>query len=331
MELLDSYNRKLTYLRISVTDRCNLRCIYCKPDGKIPDLKHEDILTYEEFFRLSNIAMDLGVNKIRLTGGEPLSRLGLVDFAQQLADTGKLKDIGITTNAVYLMKYLNDFQRNPIVRFNISLDTLNREKYKLLTGADKFDKVWEAIETAVEMGFRPLKINMVAMKGMNDDEVVDMAKLTINRPIALRYIEYMPMNSEGNKLANLHTFYAGDIKARLESELGELIPIHRENADGPAVRYRIKGALGEVGFINPMSHRFCGECNRMRLTSTGGLRPCLLSDTRIDIRTPLRNGATNEELAAIFLKATSLKNAEHQLAKTGEDGNSLLYMSSIGG
>lgn len=331
MELLDSYNRKLTYLRISVTDRCNLRCIYCKPDGKIPDLKHEDILTYEEFFRLSRIAMDLGVNKIRLTGGEPLSRLGLAEFAQKLADTGKLKDIGITTNAVYLMKYLNDFQRNPIVRFNISLDTLNREKYHRLTGADKFDKVWEAIETAVEMGFKPLKINMVAMKGMNDDEVTDMARLTIDRPIALRYIEYMPMNSEGNKLANLHTFYADDIKAKLESELGALEPIGREKADGPAVRYRIKGALGEVGFINPMSHRFCGECNRMRLTSTGGLRPCLLSDTRIDIRTPLRNGASNEELAAIFLQAAGMKNAEHHLAKTGEDGNSLLHMGSIGG
>lgn len=331
MELLDSYNRKLTYLRISVTDRCNLRCIYCKPDGKIPDLKHEDILTYEEFFRLSRIAMDLGVNKIRLTGGEPLSRLGLAEFAQKLADTGKLKDIGITTNAVYLMKYLNDFQRNPIVRFNISLDTLNREKYHRLTGADKFDKVWEAIETAVEMGFKPLKINMVAMKGMNDDEVTDMARLTIDRPIALRYIEYMPMNSEGNKLANLHTFYADDIKAKLESELGALEPIGREKADGPAVRYRIKGALGEVGFINPMSHRFCGECNRMRLTSTGGLRPCLLSDTRIDIRTPLRNGASNEELAAIFLQAAGMKNAEHHLAKTGEDGDSLLHMGSIGG
>lgn len=331
MELLDSYNRKLTYLRISVTDRCNLRCIYCKPDGKIPDLKHEDILSYEEFFRLSNIAMDLGVSKIRLTGGEPLARLGLVDFAQRLSDTGKLKDIGITTNAVYLMKYLNDFQKNPIVRFNISLDTLNREKYQRLTGADKFDKVWEAIETAVEMGFHPLKVNMVAMMGMNDDEVVDMARITIDRPIALRYIEYMPMNAEGNKLANLRTFYADDIKAKLENELGALEPIGREKADGPAVRYHIKGALGEVGFINPMSHRFCGECNRMRLTSTGGLRPCLLSDTRIDIRTPLRNGATDEELAKIFLQAAGLKNAEHHLAKTEEEGDSLLHMGSIGG
>lgn len=331
MELLDSYNRKLTYLRISVTDRCNLRCIYCKPDGKIPELKHDDILTYEEFFRLSNIAMDLGVNKIRLTGGEPLARLGLAEFAQKLADTGKLKDIGITTNAVFLKKYLPDFKRNPIVRFNISLDTLNREKYKLLTGADKFEEVWDAIETAVNMGFQPIKINMVAMKGMNDDEVADMARLTIERPIALRYIEYMPMNSEGNKLANLHTFYADDIKAKLESELGALEPIGRANADGPAVRYRIKGALGEVGFINPMSHRFCGECNRMRLTSTGGLRPCLLSDTRIDIRTPLRNGASDSELAAIFLKAAGLKNAEHHLAKTEEDGDSMLHMGSIGG
>lgn len=331
MELLDNYNRKLTYLRISVTDRCNLRCIYCKPDGKILDLKHEDILTYEEFLRLSNIAMDLGVNKIRLTGGEPLSRLGLVDFAQKLADTGKLKDIGVTTNAVYLKRYLSDFKRNPVVRFNISLDTLDRAKYQRLTGADKFDRVWEAIETALEMGFHPLKINMVAMKGMNDDEVVDMAKLTIHRPLALRYIEYMPMNSEGNKLANLHTFYADDIKAKLESELGELIPIDREKADGPAVRYRIQGALGELGFINPMSHRFCSECNRMRLTSTGGLRPCLLSDARIDIRTPLRSGATDAELAAIFLQAAGLKNDEHHLAQTGEEGTSLLHMGSIGG
>ena len=331
MELLDNYNRKLNYLRISVTDRCNLRCIYCKPDGKIPELKHKDILTYEEFFRLSNIAINMGVSKIRLTGGEPLSRLGLVDFSQKLADTGKLKDIGITTNAVYLMKYLDDFTKNPIVRFNISLDTLNREKYKQLTGADKFDKVWEAIEAAVEIGFHPLKINMVAMKGINDDEVADMARLTINHPITLRYIEYMPMNSEGNKLANLHTFYASDIKAKLESELGELTPIGRNINDGPAIRYQIKGALGEVGFINPMSHRFCEECNRMRLTSTGGLRPCLLNNTRIDIRTPMRNGATDSELAAILLKAASLKNAAHNLAKTEEEGDSLLHMGSIGG
>lgn len=331
MELLDKYNRKLTYLRISVTDRCNLRCIYCKPDGKIPALKHEDILTYEEFFRLSSIAMDLGVNKIRLTGGEPLARLGIVEFAQKLADTGKLKDIGITTNAVYLMKYIRDFKKNPIVRFNISLDTLNPEKYYKLTGANKFDKVWEAIETAIDMGFKPLKINMVAMKGMNDDEVADMARLTINRPIALRYIEYMPMNAEGNKLANLHTFYADDIKAKIESELGALEPLDRGVVDGPAVRYKIKGALGELGFINPMSHNFCGECNRMRLTSTGGLRPCLLSDARIDIRTPLRSGATDAELAQIFLQAAGLKNAEHHLAKTEEEGDSLLHMGSIGG
>lgn len=331
MELLDSYNRKLNYLRISVTDRCNLRCIYCKPDGKIPDLTHADILTYEELFRLSKIAMDFGVTKIRLTGGEPLARLGLVDFAQKLADAGSLKDIGITTNAVFLKKYLADFQKNPIVRFNISLDTLNREKYAYLTGADKFDDVWAAIMTALNMGFQPLKINMVAMKGMNDDEVTDMARLTIDKPLALRYIEYMPMNSEGNKLANLRTFYADDIKARLESELGELLPVAGQAIDGPAVRYKIKGALGEVGFINPMSHRFCDQCNRMRLTSIGGLRPCLLSNARVDIRTPMRNGATDAELAQIFLQAAGLKNAEHHLAKTEEEGDSLLHMGSIGG
>lgn len=331
MELLDSYNRKLNYLRISVTDRCNLRCIYCKPDGKIPDLTHDDILTYEEFYRLSKIAIDLGITKIRLTGGEPLARLGLVEFAQRLADIGKLKDIGITTNAVFLKKYLADFRKNPIVRFNISLDTLNREKYAYLTGADKFDQVWDTITTALNMGFQPLKINMVAMKGMNDDEVADMARLTIDRPLALRYIEYMPMNSEGNKLANLHTFYANDIKVKLESELGHLIPVESQSIDGPAVRFKIKGAVGEVGFINPMSHRFCDQCNRMRLTSTGGLRPCLLSNTRIDIRTPMRVGATDEELAKIFLQAAGLKNAEHHLAKTEEEGNSFLHMGSIGG
>jgi GTP 3',8-cyclase len=309
--LIDTYDRRLNYLRISITDRCNLRCLYCVPDGRLPKLTHEDVLTYEELLRLVKIGIDMGVTKVRVTGGEPLVRKGVYAFLQNLSAMPGLEDLSLTTNGVLLAPNLAKLRQAGIRRFNLSLDTLKPERYHEITGYDCFKRVWAGLEKALEMGFNPIKINAVALRGVNEDELVDLARLTLKYPFHVRFIEYMPIgNARMDPQANLLT---PDIKARL-APLGELRPVGRQANDGPAQRYRIAGAPGELGFISSVSHHFCDRCNRLRLTANGQLRVCLLSDKQTDLRTPLRSGASDAALADLIRKAVRHKKAHHHLA-----------------
>ena len=311
LKLIDPYNRHLNYLRISITDRCNLKCIYCVPRDLIPRLSHDEILTYEEILRLVRVGVKLGISKIRITGGEPLVRKGVYDFLSELSRIDGLADLSLTTNGVALKDNLEKIKSAGIKRINISLDTLKQEKFARITGMNLFDQVWQGIEGAREMAFHPIKINIVALNGVNDDELIDMAQLSFDHPFHIRFIEYMPIGE--SQMGNGPLLLAPEIKKRI-SVLGNLIPVRNTTSDGPAQRYRFDGALGEIGFIHALSHHFCDRCNRLRLTARGQLRPCLLSDHHEDIRGPLRSGCSDDQLAEIFFKAVSHKPSDHNLA-----------------
>ncbi|MBT8368519.1 MAG: GTP 3',8-cyclase MoaA [Deltaproteobacteria bacterium] len=324
---MDPCNRHLNYLRISITDRCNLKCIYCVPRDQITRLSHDDILTYEEILRLVKIGVGLGIIKARVTGGEPLVRKGVYGFLSELSRISGLSDISLTTNGVALKDNLIKIKSAGIKRVNISLDTLQRKKFERITGLDLFDQVWQGIEKAREMGFHPIKLNIVALNGVNDDELKDMALLSFNNPFHIRFIEYMPIGD--SQMGNGPLLLAPEIKKRI-SELGQLIPVRRSINDGPAQRYRFEGALGEIGFIHALSHHFCDRCNRLRLTASGQLRPCLLSDHHEDIKGPLREGSSDDELAEIFFKAVRHKPSDHNLA-IGNPSRVCGQMRAIGG
>ena len=311
LKLIDPCNRHLNYLRISITDRCNLNCIYCVPKDLVPRISHDEILTYEEILRIVRIGAKLGITKIRVTGGEPLVRKGVVDFLSQLSKIDALSDLSLTTNGVALKENLAKLKSAGIKRINISLDTLKRSKFRRITGLDLFDQVWQGIEMALQMGFHPIKLNIVALNGINDDELAEMARLSFDFPFHIRFIEYMPIGD--SQVGSRPLLLAPKIKQHI-SKLGNLIPIRASVNDGPAQRYRFEGAIGEVGFIHALSHHFCDRCNRLRLTARGQLRPCLLSDHHEDVKGPLRRGYSDEKLAQIFFKAVRHKPSDHNLA-----------------
>ena len=326
--LTDAYKRRLNYLRISITDRCNLRCVYCMPKGGVPKLQHGDILTYEEILRLSRIAADLGIEKIRVTGGEPLVRKGVLNFLRRMAGIPGIRDLALTTNGVLLGENLENLKKAGLKRLNVSLDSLRPERFTAITGHDAFHQVWEAVQKARRLGFSPIRINMVVIKGQNDDEILDFAELSLKHPYHIRYIEYMPIGDSQNGDAIRHV-PSSEIKNTV-SRLGELKPVSREPFDGPADRYRFEGAPGEIGFISPISHHFCAVCNRLRLTASGRLRPCLLTDRELDVVGPLRNGASDRELAKIFIKAAMNKPFAHSRVRDSSAAFSG-QMWSIGG
>lgn len=349
--LIDKYNRHLNYLRISVTDRCNLRCIYCMPRNFVPKLHHDEILRYEEILRLVRLGVNLGISKIRITGGEPLVRKGICEFMAELSRITGLSDVSLTTNGIFLKDYLRDIRAAGITRINVSLDTLSRSRFEEITGYDGFDRVWEGICLAHEIGFHPIKINVVAIRGINDDELRDIAKLSFSYPFHIRFIEYMPIGEIRNpkseirdeirnlKLGTPNLKSDDQVKCEiLGSEimehirpLGRLIPVDNEIYDGPADRYRFEGAKGEIGIIHPLSRHFCYKCNRLRLTASGQLRACLLSDREEDLKGPLRSGCSDGELAEIFLKAVRVKPFRHNVTLGQESVQVSSQMSGIGG
>lgn len=312
LQLIDKYDRRLNYLRISITDRCNLRCIYCVPDDLHQRLPHKEILRYEEILRIVRIGARLGISKVRITGGEPLIRKGVYDFLSELTKINGLVDVSLTTNGILLRDNIEKIKSAGIKRINISMDTLSRQKYKNITGHDMFDQVWEGIKSAQNMGFDPIKINVVALNGINDDELTDIAGLSFSYPFHIRFIEYMPIGtSHINNNTGKHLL-APEIQERIKV-LGELIPVEKGINDGPAERYKFKGAQGEIGFIHALSKHFCNECNRLRLTASGKLRACLLSDSEEDLKGPLRRGCLDSELADVFLRAVSHKSFDHNV------------------
>lgn len=317
-ELIDRYNRKINYLRVSITDRCNLRCIYCMPSGGIKPLKHEDILRFEEIERIVRYGIDWGIDKVRITGGEPLVRKGVVYLVEMLVNLKGVKDLSMTTNGILLKDYARDLKNAGLQRINISLDSLDANKFRRITKAGKLSLVQGGIEEALKRGLRPVKINVVVMKGINDDEVLEFAKMSLDRPLHIRFIEYMPFcNRKGAKLtakAQKSPFEfvpTSIIKERLK-ELGDLISAEVKGA-GPAKSFRFEKSLGTIGFITPMSEHFCATCNRLRLTADGRLYPCLFSDYGVDIKTSLRTGAGYREIRELFKEALKNKPEKHSL------------------
>jgi GTP 3',8-cyclase len=326
IKLVDQYRRRLDYLRVSVTDRCNMQCIYCMTHEKISKVPCKEILRYEEILRISRIFTRLGVSKIRVTGGEPLVRKGVCEFLTELSKMEGLSDLSITTNGVFLKDKINKIKSAGIKRLNISLDTLDRDKFKKISGIDAFNEVWASIMQSLDMGFDPIKINVVALKGINDDELIDFAKLSICYPFQIRFIEYMPI---GTSKMMFRQLLAPEIKDRI-SAIGRLQPIDNVSSDGPAKRFRFENAKGEIGLIKPISEHFCGTCNRLRLTAGGNLKLCLLSENETDLKTPIRNGCSDNELADIILKAVYKKPFEHSLV-ANNSGMVSGRMSAIGG
>ncbi len=327
LKLIDNCNRHLNYLRISITDRCNLQCRYCVPQELIPKLSHTDILTYEEILRVVRVATRLGISKVRVTGGEPLVRKGVYEFLQELEASEGLKDVSLTTNGVLLHDNLAKIQSAGISRINISLDTLDRQKFHDITGFDEFERVWQGIQEAHQTGFYPIKLNIVALRGVNDTELVEMARLSLRFPFHIRFIEYMPIGQADFKPESL--LLVPEIKDRIRV-LGNLIPIREDMHDGPAQRYRYPDAEGEVGFIPAISQHFCNKCNRLRLTASGQLRPCLLSDHQEDLKKVLRENGSDQDLADIFISAVNHKPSDHNLVSQ-KSAHVCGQMRAIGG
>lgn len=287
-QLTDSFERKMDYLRISVTDRCNFRCQYCMPeDIKFQDKSH--ILTLEEMLLFAEACLQLGVNKVRVTGGEPLVRRGVVKFVGWLKDSG-FDEVTMTSNGYLLEENLEGLVEAGLDRINISLDTLQPEKFRFITRRDHFEKVWRSLMAALETPLSPVKINAVAMRGVNDDEIAEMAKLTMRYPMHVRFIELMPLNgdTDGSRFRKL--FVPGsEILARAQQELGDLKPVEKDDPAAPADEYKFDGAPGTFGVITPVSEPFCARCSRLRLTADGKIHPCLLTDLDVPVKDAIRS------------------------------------------
>ena len=323
-------NRTINYLRISVTDRCNFRCQYCVPSSPFSVIEHKKIARYEEILRITELACELGITKIRITGGEPFVRKDIFSFLEKLCAIETLNDISITTNGSLLTrKKIEKLTSLGIKRLNFSLDTLDPAKFAKITGRKRFQQVWDAILTSHELGISPVKINAVILRGINDDEIEDLTALTLKYPFHMRFIEYMPMGNSA--VEQQQQILTQEIREKIESKFGKLVPVERTFNDGPAKKFQIAGARGIVGFITPISSHFCSECNRLRLTSRGTLRPCLLNNYEKDILNPLRNGASNDELKQIILAALTKKPSFHGLSDRSSKDIPISHMTSIGG
>ena len=323
-EPLDSFGRSINYLRISVTDRCNLRCIYCMPPEGVPQTPHSEILSYEEIRTVVHAAAELGIYKIRLTGGEPLVRADLPKLIKMISQVEGIEELSLTTNGAFLKKYVLELKQAGLSRVNVSLDTLKLDKFRYITRLGELKTVLEGIEVAKEAGFEPVKINTVIMRGINDDEVLDFAKMTYEDGWHVRFIELMPFKGVAEFVPSV------ELRQHI-SLLGKLEPCTSITGNGPAIYYRLAGAEGTIGFIAPLTETsFCSRCNRMRLTPDGKLRPCLLGEDEIDLKMPLRNNASMEELKSLILEAVASKPEHHNL----EGGNLRMVkrkMSQIGG
>lgn len=314
--LIDRFGRNINYLRVSITDRCNLRCIYCNPEANIIYKNQQQILTYEEILKIVKVCVDLGITKIRLTGGEPLVRKDVVCLVSLLSKIKGIEDLSLTTNGVFLEAYAKDLKKAGLKRINISLDTLDREKYKFITKFDGLHKVLNGINKSLEIGFYPIKINVVVMKNINEDEIIEFAKLTLKEPLHIRFIEYMPIGCTKDEWEEKFVPY-NKIKNYCQS-LGVLkeIKIFDNNTAIPS--YQFENAKGMISFISPVSKPFCDRCSRLRLTSDGNLRSCLFSSQMVDLKKILRNNNVNNQVVYNALKqsiihAVKIKPKESQI------------------
>jgi cyclic pyranopterin phosphate synthase len=321
----DNLGRTIDYLRISVTDRCNLRCVYCMPAEGVPYKPHGEILSYEEIVRLVTVGANLGMRRLRLTGGEPLVRTGLANLVRELKSIPGIEELSLTTNGTLLAPSATELKAAGLDRVNISLDTLRPERFAAITRCDSLEAAIKGIKAALAAGLNPVKINTVALKGINEDEIADIAALTLKYPLHVRFIEVMPLGADVN-WAQRHALPLAEVKAKVEAA-GRLVPTTVVGA-GPAQAFRYSAGLGTVGFIGALSHGFCQRCNRLRLTADGKLKPCLASDQEVDVKEALRCGAGEEQLQALFARAVALKPSQHQLEQYEEHER---IMCQIGG
>ncbi len=306
----DSFHRKIDYLRLSITDRCNLRCVYCMPEDGVPKFEHSDMLSYEEIVRLARISISMGISKVRITGGEPLVRKEALSLCESIASVPGLRSLSLTTNGILLSDFAEGLFRAGVRRVNISLDTLKPERFAQIARKDLFSRVWAGIMAAQRVGFSPVKLNTVIMAGVNDDEIEDLARLTFRFPFHVRFIELMPFEQCDYQSLFIPAF---EILDRLR-RVGRLVESSAGESNGPALHYAFKGAMGKIGIISPVSDHFCPSCNRLRLTADGKLRTCLFSVDETDLRELLRRGASDGEIAAVMLAAINKKPEKHHLS-----------------
>lgn len=321
-QTVEQSRRIINYLRVSVTDLCNYRCTYCMPPEGVKQLSHAEILSFEEICAVVKAAIPMGINRVRLTGGEPLVRRGTPNLVRMLASLPGIEEVYLTTNGSLLEQFAEELRHNGLDRINVSMDSMRPERYEAITRGGDLDKVWRGIEAARKAGFDPIKLNVVVIKGVNDDEIADFVNLTKENPFEVRFIEYMPFGPT-EELKSYECVTAAEIKTRIAA-LGKLHPLPRHRQNGPAQRYQLEGAEGTLGFIPAMSHSFCSTCNRIRLTADGRLLSCLFSEQSIDVKSILRSGAPAEEISDAIQLAIDSKPA-------ARSGKSTSFMSSIGG
>ena len=333
--LVDPFQRVISYLRVSVTDRCNLRCVYCMPEEGIEFQPREEILSYEEILATVRVGASMGLRKVRLTGGEPLVRHGIADLVAMISSVPGIEDISLTTNGIALPRMAEPLARAGLRRVNISLDTLRPERFHQITRWGRYEDVMEGIAAARAAGLSPIKINIVVMRLINDDEVLDFARSTYEQDWDIRFIELMPFLEEQETCIKDTSLVLGfvpteEIKQQIKRELGPLEPSQAKVGHGPARYFKLPGAKGNIGFISPVSEKhFCESCNRMRLTADGKIRPCLLTDHEVDLKSTLRGGGDEEALRQGILEALRSKPDAHHLS----DGNRPRWrkMIQIGG
>lgn len=311
----DQFGRTIEYLRLSVTDRCNLRCRYCMPEEGVADLSHGDVLRYEEMLRVAAAGCRLGIRKIRVTGGEPLVRRGLVGFIGQLATLPERPEITLTTNGLLLAEHAEALKAAGLSRVNVSLDTLRPERFKELTRRDGLENVLAGIEAAERAGMLPIKINVIPFANFNTDEIVDFARLTITHPWDVRFIEFMPISADLDYACRDGLPMAG-VEAHLR-ELGDLEALSHQASSGPANMYRLAGAKGRIGLIPSVSGHFCADCNRLRVMADGRVRGCLFDNVETDLKPVLRDGGNDNDLEKLLLEAACAKPEKHLI--NGED------------
>lgn len=326
--LIDNWGRPINYLRLAVTDRCNLRCFYCMPEEGINYLPKDSLLTYEEMERLIQIFCDLGIDKLRITGGEPLIRRDVIPFLYRIKDTPGLKTINITTNGLLTEKYLADLKKIGITSVNLSLDTLDAERFHQITRRDEFDKVFRTLNRLVEEGF-DTKINMVVMAEKNTQDIVPMAALSVDKPISVRFIEEMPFNGSNGSSKSIPWDRNNILRAL--SEKFSLTKLD-DPKNSTASHYQIDGAKGNLGVIAAYTRTFCGSCNRIRLTAQGELRTCLYANAGLDLRALLRSGKNNEAIAQAIIEAVNHRHKDGFGAEQSRSAQSNWEsMSTIGG
>jgi len=308
--LIDKFGRTHSNLRISVTDRCNIRCFYCMPNENVQFKPRHELLTFEEIEQFTHVAARMGINKLRLTGGEPLVRAGLPSLVEKLAGIEGIDDIALTTNGLLLADHAQTLRNAGLRRVNISLDGLREETFFRIARRKGLQQVLDGIAAAQQVGFEKIRLNAVSIRGITEEEIIPLGQFAREHGLELRFIEFMPLDAEGNWQTE-QVFSGEEVRQVLEAEFGSLEPISRDDPSQPAVDFRFADGSGNIGFINPVSQPFCGACNRLRLTAEGQLRNCLFSMVEWDVRALLRGGASEEEIAELLLASVAAKKAGH--------------------